>query len=174
MLKISRKAISKTAKHGLNVYPLEAFGLLIGSTERNCIYAALPAGKTEHWNAINERYVGIEKELETGKKFAQSLSLDILGVYHTSSGNYDVTPIDNPPDFLKGIYILIKYCDGGESILGENIYSWNGKWESLDYRIFSKRNGSKELNPRRIISSWLAVWGEIDYGNNHLKELNPE
>ena len=91
-----------------------------------------------------------------------------MGVYHTSSGNFEVTPIENPPEALKNMYILIKYCDGGETMFGENIYSWNGKWEPLDYKIFSKQNESKKSNSKRILSAWLAVWGKIDYSNDNV------
>ncbi len=169
MLRISRNALSKATKHGLNVFPLEAFGLLIGSAEDNCIYAALPVGKTEHWYAINERYQGIENGLIKGREFARSCSMDILGVYHSCYDSFDTSPIDNPPEILKGMYILIKYCDGGESIFGENVYIWNGNWEAIDYKIFNQQNVSKKLNPRRILSAWLKIWGEINYDNKNKK-----
>ncbi len=177
MLNISRKAISKITKHGLNVFPLEAFGLLIGSANENYIDAALPVGKTEHWYETNERYSGIDKAIEAGDQFAQTRSLEITGVYHTQSGgdsdieDSEISPIINAPTSLRGLFILIKPCHGGESIFREVVFSWQDGWKKEEHKIAYPRSSSEELNPRRIHSAWLSAWGRLDYGNNAESEL---
>jgi len=53
---IARAAMSRIAKHGLNVSPLEAYGFLLGRAQPLVAHCALPVGKTSHWYDPSDRF----------------------------------------------------------------------------------------------------------------------
>lgn len=177
MIQISRKVLPRIAKHGLNVYPLEAFGLLLGSISENCIDVALPSGRTEHWYNPNERYGNLKRAIKFGKNFAQNNKLDLLGIYHTGSGGHpdfkssEASPITTAPEYLRNMLVLIRPLDGGEAIWGSTLYFWKDCWKPTEFKQIKHRNHSQELNPKRLYSAWISEFGSIDYGNNAEKEM---
>jgi hypothetical protein len=174
VITISHKETSKARKHGLNVYPLEAYGFLIGSTSPKVVHAALPVGKTTHWYDTSDRYAGLVDALEPATDFARSHQLSILGVYHTSAegmGSEENPIADVPPRHRDGL-VLITPTYAGESIWAHQLYEYasHGSWQECGFQK-GRRSLDPRLNPRRLMRGWRKVWGPVDYSNNHETEL---
>lgn len=171
---ISRKATSKVTKHGLNVYPLEAYGFLIGTPAPAFIYAALPAGKTSRWYEPVDRFYVLEQGYGLAKEFAKGIGLSLIGIYHTgvSDERPHISPLQAVPANYRHLFVLITPTLGGESIWRHNLYQWeSGRgWQECDFKIVLPRATDPGLNARRIRHQWLSVWGPIDYSNNYETE----
>lgn len=75
-ISISGRALSRMSAHGVNVYPLEAFGILLGAKDTGDggadILAALPVGKTERWHEPDGRLAGIGRALASARALFDS------------------------------------------------------------------------------------------------------
>lgn len=83
MLVLSREAIVKIAKHAWNVYPLEAYGYLLGTSDQLKILAALPCSKTNEWRSANGRWNLIDENYHHAKEVASTFELQIIGAYYS-------------------------------------------------------------------------------------------
>ena len=99
MLTISREVPVKVGKHAWNVFPLEAFGFLLGSKAEGAVYAALPCSKTRHRNEFEDRWMGIEANIEKARSVAKLFDMEIVGFY--ASTDIDNSREDYPmPPFI--------------------------------------------------------------------------
>ena len=82
MLIISREVPVKIGKHAWNVFPLEAFGFLLGCSAENTVYAALPCSKTRRWHEFDDRWTGIEENIEkahsVARRFTKSAGVELI------------------------------------------------------------------------------------------------
>lgn len=171
---MAKKANSKVARHGLNVYPLEAFGLLIGMRSPTLLHTVLPVGKTMHWYDTSDRFLGLNQAASVAAGMLAARDLEVVGVYHTFSGGHpdfersELNPISQVPPELRDCLVLIRPLFGGESDYMSSLYAFNRKvgWAEVDYELTAHHGIEPRLNPRRIHHDWLALWGQIDYGNN--------
>lgn len=159
IITISYKASSKVRKHGLHVYPLEAYGFLIGSLSFKVVYAVLPVGKTTFWYDPSDRYVGLAQALEPARDFAGSHQLSVLGVYHTSAGDSgsEAHPIAHVPPRHRDGLVLITPTYGGESIWAHRLYEYarQGDWQQCEFQK-GRRSLEPRLNARRLMQGWHA------------------
>lgn len=173
-IQIARQANNKVARHGLNVYPLEAFGLLVGTGSPTLVHTVLPVGKTMHWYATSDRFLGLNQAAIVAAGMLAQRNLEVIGVYHTFAGGHsdfegsDVNPICQVPAELRDCIVLVRPLHGGESFYMSSIYTFNREegWAEVESKLISYHEADPRLNPKRIHRDWLAVWGQIDYGNN--------
>ena len=174
---ISYHASSRAKRHSMNVYPCEAFGLLIGSLKDNFIDAALPLSKTEHWYVPAERFHNIEQGIIQGKEFVKNTVLDVIGVYHSYSGGHpDIKGserfiLKDIPQGLRNYLMLVVNIEGNETIWQHPLYHWDKGWQELKYKKTPPRSIWPEFTSKRIHSRWIKAHGAIDYSNNHVSEL---
>lgn len=172
---ISRRATSRVTKHGLNVYPLEAFGLLVGRVSPIAAYAALPVGKTSRWYDCSDRFAGLVAAIDDAAQVAGKFGLDVVGAYHSHSGGHPQFPGSNadpmdavPPHFSIGI-LLVTDTAGGESLFGSACFRRDkeDRWQLLSYRIVPGVQLDPPINARRIHHAWTVIRGPVDFSNNH-------
>lgn len=80
ILQVSKDAIRKLMRHGWNVYPLEAFGFLLGTANPPCVYAALPISKTAHWDSHADRWNELVEKRTVADEVAALFGLQVVGV----------------------------------------------------------------------------------------------
>lgn len=80
IIQVSQDAVRKLMRHGWNVYPLEAFGFLLGTASPPCVHAALPASKTAHWDSHDDRWNGLEERRTIADEVAALFGLQVVGV----------------------------------------------------------------------------------------------
>jgi proteasome lid subunit RPN8/RPN11 len=109
----SRKAMSKITKHSLNVYPLEAYGFLIGVHSEHVIYAALPVGETTQFYEPQTRFLQLDAALAPAIELASSHKLCVIGISHSDSGGHpdspesEVDPILQVPSKWRDKLVLV-------------------------------------------------------------------
>jgi hypothetical protein len=178
-LTITRRAKARITAHGLNVYPLEGFGLLLGPESidpgQSHVLAALPVGKTERWYEPTGRFARVSEALEAASNLFAAWHLHPLGLYCTvyeSFGPYPDGLLATAPHLPEAPWLILRSVDGGESIFG----CWAKLWEADQWRdepltVVSPRIEAPERNPHRIASAWNRTWGVLDYSNLHQAEL---
>lgn len=163
-LSFSPKGMAKFIRHAGAVYPLEAYGFLIGEPETNQIVSVLPVSKTKRWYEYGDRFALLENALPVAKDVAGSFRLDVLGVYH-SYFDYDcASPIHDVPEGFRSGIVCIKSVAGGELDLWPYEFYIGGIEVKATKMV---RSISPDRNPRRIHSSWISRWGLIDYDNGY-------
>lgn len=167
MLIISREAPIKVGRHAWNVFPLEAFGFLLGREANKEIYAALPHSKTKYWYKYEDRWAGVYNDIEKARFVGNLFNLDVVGFYaSTDFGGRDDFPI---PPFIKNtsMELILLYqtiCCPQCSWLS---YKYNNKWliRGEDYVVSHGKRISNSINQKRILKEWNKVYGVIDYSN---------
>lgn len=163
MLILSREALGKIGRHAWNVYPLEAFGYLLGRTESVQIFAALPCTKTLRWNGYADRWTRISEHLDVAQNTAARFDLEIVGFYG-STAQFEVDSYPRPPVLDASMGLLLIY---------RNICCPSCSWFSLH------QNGQKILTantpfPKASVQATPSInahaWREvhtIDYTNGN-------
>lgn len=178
-LTITQHAKGRITAHGLNVYPLEGFGLLLGSgpayPEQAHVIAALPVGKTERWYEPAGRFARVSEAIATATNLFGASHLRPMGIYCTvyeSFGTYPDVLLTTVPQLPDTPWLVLRAVDGGETIFGCWAKLWKaGQWKDETLVIVSPKIEAPEYNPRRIAIAWNRTWGVLDYGNRHETEL---
>lgn len=167
----SPKGLGKITRHAGAVYPLEAYGFLIGEPASTRIICALPVSKTTRWYEFSDRFAVIDSALAMAKTVSMSFGLDIMDVYHSFFGFLDTSPLyDVPESFRQGI-VCIKNVSGGDlDLCPYQFYIVGVNTSAVKIRLSNAPN----YNPRRIHSLWKSHWGEIDYDNGYSSHLTTE
>ncbi|MDZ4200964.1 MAG: hypothetical protein U1C96_02335 [Gallionella sp.] len=170
MLTISREVKIKVGRHAWNVYPLEAFGFLLGRSAENTVYAALPSSKTRRWHEFGDRWTGIEENIEKARAVARLFDMEVAGFY-ASTNAFD--PIDRD-DFP--IPPLIANSSMEVFMLYQAICCPSCSWASFkcgnrwlkdgeDYVVPRGKRIDDSINQKRILTEWRKVFGAADYSN---------
>jgi len=179
-IEISRRAIAHVARHGLNVYPLEAYGLLVGEPmEQGAVsarvLAVLPVGKTEQWEDPAGRFARISLAVDKAAATFATWGLAPIGTYctlYSSSGDYYDQVLGTAPHIDTAPWLILRGVDGGETIWGFGGYQFlAGGWREAECRVVSVRVDQLHRNPKRVAIEWNRAWGVLDYGNNYATEL---
>lgn len=166
MLMISREALVKIGKHSWNVYPLEAFGFVLGTPDGQNILAVLPCSKTSRWSDFSDRWCNIQSNLCLARGIAHDFGLEVTGLYFSTQDELSTYP---RPDVLGDIPVgfLIAYqaiCCPAHSC--PTIFRQSNKFTHSGDYLFSKgKRASLATNQRRIHQAWLKVIGSLDYSN---------
>ncbi len=173
MLTISREAPVKVGKHAWNVFPLEAFGFLLGSKADSAVYAALPCSKTQRWGIFEDRWSGIEGNIEKARSVAKIFDMDVVGFYAS-------TDIDNSrenfpiPSFIENTSMKLLMVYGTNCCPGHSwaSYKYDNRWlkRDEDYVVPPGKRISDSISQKRILTEWHRVYGVVDYSNQSLHE----
>lgn len=167
-IQVSKDAVRKLMRHGWNVYPLEAFGFLLGTTNPPCVYAALPTSKTAHWDSHADRWNGLTEKRSIADEVAALFSLQVVGVYATHEKGDK--PEHFPSAFANDIVITYAFDWGtNESgVYGAALHAPGVGRD--DWELSRGKRLPPEINKRRIIAAWRERCGPIDYSNNYETE----
>ncbi len=167
-LTVSREVPVKIASHAWNVVPLECFGILLGTTDPLCLFAALPVSHTAHWKEFTDRWTGIQEAIPKARALAAEVNTDVIGFYaSTEDTARDAYPL--PPWLAQvpaGLFLLyFTLCCKSCSVPA---YYYDGRWlrKDDDYQECKGKRLDKAINQRRILSRWTALVGGIDYSNH--------
>ena len=83
---MSRDVRVKIGKHSWNIYPLEAFGFLLGDAESDEVLVALPCSKTHRWDEFDDRWCGLKEHRSQASEIAGQFQLEVVGVYGSTEG----------------------------------------------------------------------------------------
>jgi len=168
ILQVSQDAVRKLMRHGWNVYPLEAFGFLLGTTNPTSVCAALPTSKTAHWDSHDDRWNALQERRPVADELAALFGLQVVGVYATHEHGDKLQPF--PAVFADGIIITYAFFDGTNEagVRGAALHApgiGRGDWE-----LSRGKRLSPDFNHRRVLTAWCARVGPIDYSNNYETE----
>jgi hypothetical protein len=172
MIAFSYKALAKVAKHSVSVFPLEAYGFLIGTLEM--VYAALPVSKTSKWHDASDRFADLESAYEKAIILAKEYEIVVPAIYHShSSDHLGESPITSVPLIFQDKLVYIKPVNGGELLYMSRAYHINqkGEWEECEFTKLTPKGITPKTNSKRMLAKWNKMWGTVDYGNNHETEL---
>lgn len=84
-LHISSQLLQQIHDHGLENYPEEGAGLLLGSEngEGRVVHAILELENSREDNARHNRYLITAQDMLVGEKEAARQNLDVIGVFHS-------------------------------------------------------------------------------------------
>lgn len=170
MLTISREVPVKVGKHAWNVFPLEAFGFLLGSIADSVVYAALPCSKTQRQNEFEDRWTGIDDNIDKARSVAKSFDLDVVGFY-ASTDDFDPDSLDNfpMPSFIASasmelVMLYRMICCPSCSCAS---FKYGNRWlkRDEDYVVPHGKRISDTISQKRILKEWHRVYGAVDYSN---------
>lgn len=168
MISVSREPIVKIARHAWNVYPLEAFGYLLGRSESGEILAALPFSKTSRWYEYDDQWVGIDENYAQAESLGDSYGLEVVGYYCSevhSGERY------SRPSFLERSTMGILCVYSSVCCPSCSWVNFTTRHEMLsrnaDYQIAKGKRLVREVNQGRIYTAWLGRVGQIDYSNGY-------
>ncbi|WP_295456168.1 hypothetical protein [uncultured Thiodictyon sp.] len=173
MLILSREARLKVSRHAWNVFPLEAFGYLLGKTRDYEIYAALPFSKTQYWGKYDDRWSVVPESIDKARMVGQLFALDVVGFYAST----DVTQRDSfpLPSFGRFADIVMLYQTICCPSCSWCSYFKDGRWltPDEDYVTPHGRRIRPEINQKRILKAWRMIHGPIDYSNRSGPDEDP-
>jgi proteasome lid subunit RPN8/RPN11 len=169
----SRKALSKIGKHSANVYPLEAYGLLLGTNQPSYVYAALPVGQTARYGDPVDRFHLIPSAFEVAQKLISSLQMEISGLYHSHAEITTPSPLDFVPAQFIDCPVLILPVWGGELLFMSHLYRHDPLkgWQEQDANKTTPTERSMRFNPKRIGTLWNRLWGVVEYHRSYQNDL---
>jgi hypothetical protein len=167
-LTISREALVKIGKHAWNAYPLEAFGYLLGRNTDNTVSVALPCSKTGNWYKFEDRWQGIEENIDHAIATARLFDLSVVGCYASCEAfatvdNYPPPPIISKANLSLRVLYQTCCCPGHSwvSILAKDKRLIRGE----NFQISPGKRSDKYINQKRILKAWSQFHGTIDYSN---------
>lgn len=168
ILLVSQEAVRKIMRHGWHVYPLEAFGFILGTTAPQCVHAALPTFKTAHWDSHGDRWNGLAEKRPIADDVAAIFGLQVVGVYATYDCHVALQPF--PAAFADGIIITypFSHATNEAGVRGAELHAPGigpGDWE-----LSRGKRLAPGFNQRRILAAWRARVGPVDYSNNYVTE----
>lgn len=170
MLTISREVPVKVGKHAWNVFPLEAFGFLLGSKADSVVYAALPCSKTQRWHEFEDRWTGIAENIAKAQVVADLFDMEVVGFYASTDGfdsdSRDLFPIplfiENTSMKLLMLYgtICCPHCSWAA-------YRYDNRWLKRDenYVVSRGKRISDSISQKKILKEWHRVYGAVDHSN---------
>jgi len=170
MLTISREVPVKVGKHAWNVFPLEAFGFLLGSGADSAVYAALPCSKTRRWREFEDRWTGIADNIEKARTVAKLFDMEVIGFY-ASTDNFGSDSLDNfpMPPFISSasMELVMLYRMICCPQCSQASYKYDNRWlkRDEDYVVPRGRRINDSISQKRILKEWHRVYGTVDYSN---------
>ncbi|OGR03815.1 MAG: hypothetical protein A2511_05555 [Deltaproteobacteria bacterium RIFOXYD12_FULL_50_9] len=165
MLTISREVIVKIGKHAWAVYPLEAFGYLLGTMMDMRVYAVLPYSKTSQWDEYADRWLGIEEHLDQARAVGSTFDLEVVGFYTSTETGAAGYPI--PTAIMNAQRIVLIYgclcCPSCSGIAIRHHDRWLRRGEG--FTVSPGKRISSGMNQKRVLKEWRKVHGPIDYSN---------
>lgn len=160
MLTISREVRVKIGKHAWAVYPLEAFGYLLGRVAEGFIFAALPCSQTRQWHEFADRWVGLEEHLNMARQVARVFGLEVTGYYASTQDSSDY-PM--PSAIMQPGQIVLVYttrCCPHCSWFG---ISHHDRWlqHGEEFTLGQGKRLTNAVNQKRVLKEWRRVYGGL-------------
>jgi len=170
MLTISREAKIKAGRHAWNVYPLEAFGFLLGRKSEGTVYAALPCSKTRRWHEFEDRWTGIADNIEKARSVAKLFDMDVVGFY-ASTDDFVTDNLNNfpMPPFMASssmeLFMLYRMICCPQCSWAA--FKYDNRWlkRDEDYVVPRGKRISDSISQKRILKEWHRIYGAVDYSN---------
>lgn len=170
MLTISREAKIKAGRHAWSVYPLEAFGFLLGRKSEGTVYAALPCSKTRRWHEFDDRWRGVEENIDKARSVARLFDMDVVGFYASTDGFYPdgLHHFPSPPFIdnasMKLLMVYGTICCPQHSMTA---FGYNNRWlkRDEDYVVPRGKRISDSISQKRILKEWHRIYGAVDFSN---------
>lgn len=163
MLTISREAKIKMGRHAWNVYPLEAFGFLLGRKSEGTVYAALPCSKTRRWHEFGDRWTGLADNIEKARSVAKLFNMDVVGFYASTDGRRDDFPI---PAFVRNtsMELIMLYQTDCCPHCSWVSFKYDNRWlkRDEDYVVPRGKRINDSINQKRILTEWHRIYGTVD------------
>lgn len=162
MITLSREAKLKVAKHAWNVFPLEAFGFLLGRMTDNTVYAALPSCNTGHPGIFEDRWVGLDAYFDQARCVAKAFDLEIVGLYASteemSSNDYPI-PSNIAQTSLQLLMLYRMFHCPSCSGVGYNLA---GRWLSQEEKptVQGGKRLLNSINQKRVLKKWYEIHGQ--------------
>jgi len=154
MLIVSREALVKIGKHAWNVYPLEAFGYLLGREAARQVLASLPCSKTSRWYEYDDRWLGIEEHLSKACATGKEFGLDVAGFYASTLEYSTDYPI---PSFImnSGRSVMLYTTICCHSCSQYRLWD-NGRWliRREGFVVCGGKRLDGSVNQKRILKAW--------------------
>lgn len=168
MLTISREAKIKAGRHAWNVYPLEAFGFLLGRKSEGTVYAALPCSKTRRWHEFDDRWMGIEENIEKARSVAKLFDMDVVGFYASTDECNSKDDFPMPPLMASGsleLFMLYRMICCPQC--SWDAFKYDNRWlkRDEDYVVSRGKRISDSISQKRILTEWHGIYGAVDYSN---------
>lgn len=168
MLTISREAQVKVGKHAWNVYPLEAFGFLLGRNSEQTVYAALPCSKTRRWHEFDDRWNGIDVNATKAAAVARLFDMEVVGLYASTEESFSRAEYPMPAFGINTSMDLVMLyrtmCCPGHSWA---TYKAGTRWLTRDetYVVPRGKRADNAINQKKILKAWYRFAGPVDYSN---------
>ncbi len=181
LLRIRPKVRARISAFGASVYPLEAFGLLLGThgtdLEPALVVAPLPVGTTRHWREPEGRFERVEEAVGIAREVFFPLGFQPVGVFCT---HYDFSTASTWSDIEDAAcragglpWVLAQSVAGGERVWCPAVrHLVDGAWVDATLEADRLPRTEPEYNPRRLLQRWTRAWEVMDYGNDHEVELS--
>lgn len=184
--KIAYQANARITRHGLNVFPLQGFGILLGESAPGGsdveVSAALPVGNTAHWHSAEGRFSHVEEALAAATDLFPDPHMHPVGLYCTvywnveadDGGDTDIKHVlATAPRLPTLSWLLLRAVDGGDADIRPVLWHLGSKgWSEVEWVTVRKRPAAPASNPRRLNTAWNRAWGVLDYSNHHETELS--
>lgn len=180
LLRIRSKARARISALGVNVYPLEAFGLLLGvhgtDLEPALVVASLPVGKTRCWQVPEGRFERIEEAVVMAREVFFPLGFQPVGLFctrHDFATTFTWSDIEDAARRAGSLpWVLAQSVAGGERIWRPAVrHLVDGTWVDAALEADWLPRTEPAYNPRRLLRRWTRAWGVLDCGNDHEVEL---
>jgi hypothetical protein len=163
MLTIPREVPVKVGKHAWNVFPLEAFGYLLGSKADSTVYAALPCAKTQRRDEFEDRWAGIADNIEKARAVGRLFDMEVVGFYAS-------TDFDNGEEFPSpplvesgsmGLFLLYRMICCPQCSMA--LFKQGGRTlkRDADYVVPRGARANNSISQKRILKEWNAVYGAV-------------
>lgn len=85
MIKITEEQLKQIRAHGVNDYPYECCGLLLGryGADGKVVHEILPISNAREESAKRNRFLILPEELIRGERYSMAKDLEIVGFYHS-------------------------------------------------------------------------------------------
>lgn len=164
MLTVSREAAVKVGKHAWNVFPLEAFGYLLGRAAERQVLAALPCSKTKHWHEFDDRWTGIEEHLEKACTAGKVFNLEVIGFYASTESDRRAFPM---PSFVDSSHFVMVYRTMCCPRCSRFSFKYNNRrLDRGDGFILSRgKRFDDSVNQKKVLRAWRRIYGPVDCSN---------
>lgn len=171
---ISWRALRRIRGHGRTVAPSNAFGFLLGSPDRGEIHAALPVGRTRILTRARALFEGVEAALPLAQALVAERGLAIAGLYCAPWSDDVAVDGRAVPSALQDGYLFVVPRHG---VVWSDAHLYRMAtphgWLTCAWRSTIEPIPSAQLNPRRINSAWIRIFGPMDYSRD-VPEPPPE
>ena len=120
MLTIARSLLEEIKRHGIDSYPNECCGLIVGDYGRREVRKLFPLQNTHDESTLHRYRIDPKEHLQAGKQ-ARATGLDVIGVYHSHPDSPGKpSEYDRAHAWPVYVYIIVSVLTGK----AEDVKAW--------------------------------------------------